>query len=152
MRGAVAAALALSLCGCGTLPKVFRHADPLSAEEHARLGAAYEAEGLGAEAEKQYVRALVLDKRHQGAWMALGNRAYEAGDYEKAERCYRRVLRIAPRHAGAANNLAMAYLARGKRLAQARKLALEALPEAGALRPHVLDTLARLDAAERLRK
>jgi tetratricopeptide (TPR) repeat protein len=148
VRRLAAAALAFSLCGCGTLPKVFRHADPLSAEEHARLGAAYEIEGLGEEAEKQYLRALVLDDRHEGAWMALGNRAFAAGDLAKARRCYRRVLKLAPRHAGAANNLAMVYVARGERLAEARALAEGALAQGGPLRPYILDTLEQIAKRE----
>lgn len=150
-RLAAAAALALALTSCAGLPRVFRAADPLTAEEHARLGAAYESRGLTAQAEKQYLRALVLDRRHAGAWMALGNAAYTAGDLRKAERVYRRVLRLEPGHPGAANNLAMVYLAQGRRLPQARALAEGALERAGPLRPHVLDTLAQIAKREALR-
>lgn len=141
-------AAALALCSCAGLPRVFVASDPLTAEEHARLGAAYEAQGLSAEAEERYLRALVLDRRHQGAWMALGNRAYAAGDLAKAARCYRRVLKLAPGHAGAANNLAMVHLARGERLAEARALAEGALANAGPLRPYILDTLERIAKEE----
>lgn len=148
---ALAAALALSLSACGTLPKVFRAGDPLSADEHARLGAAYEKQGLAAEAEKQYRRSLVLDRRRPEPWIALGNLAFGRGDLRLAERCYKKALKLAPEHAGAANNLAMVYVSRGERLAEARALAEAALPRAGALRPHVLDTLERVAAAERLK-
>lgn len=149
-RLAAAAALALALTSCAGLPRVFRDADPLTAEEHARLGAAYESRGLTAEAERQYLRALVLDRRHTGAWMALGNAAYTAGDLRKAERVYRRVLRLEPDHPGAANNLAMVYLTQDRRLPQARALAEGALERAGPLRPHVLDTLAQIAKREAL--
>lgn len=145
-----AAALALALTSCAGLPRVIRAADPLTAEEHARLGAAYESQGLAEAAQRQYLRALVLDRRHTGAWMALGNAAYAAGDFGKAARRYRRVLRLEPGHPGAANNLAMVYLAQDRRLPQARALAEGALERAGPLRPHVLDTLAQIAKREAL--
>ena len=137
-------AMAGSLASCASLPLVFRSSDPLTADEHARLGAAYDEQGRGKEAEKQYARALVLDSGHAGAWMALGNRAYAAGDLEKARRCYERVLKLAPGHAAAANNLAMVYLERG-RLDEAKALAEAALAKEGPLRPYILDTLARIE-------
>ncbi len=145
LRGAAAVALALSLCSCGTLPLVFRSNDPLTADEHARLGAAYEEQGLDQEAEKQYLRALVLDRRHEGAWMALGNRAFASGDLAKAERCYKRVLKTSPHHPGASNNLAMVYVTQGKRLDEARALANDALAQESPLKPYILDTLARIE-------
>jgi len=147
-RRVAAVAVLLTLCACGSLPRVFIASDPLSAEEHARLGAAYEDQGLAAEAEAQYLRALVLDRRHRGAWMALGNRAYAAGDLAKAARCYRRVLKLEPGHPGAANNLAMVHLARGERLAEARSLAEGALARAGELKPYLLDTLEKIAERE----
>ncbi|MDP3543603.1 MAG: tetratricopeptide repeat protein [Elusimicrobiota bacterium] len=144
MRRFAAAALALALTSCAGLPRVFRAADPLTAQEHARLGAAYDSQGLTAAAERQYLRALVLDPRHTGAWMALGNAAYAAGKYGRAARRYRRVLNLEPGHPGAANNLAMVYLAQNRRLSQARVLAESALANAGTLRPHILDTLEQI--------
>lgn len=147
MRG-LAFALAAALAACAPLPKVFVDRDPLTADEHARLGAAYEAQGALSDADAQYERAVARDRRHHGAWMALGNRAYAAGDYSKAAWRYRTVLRLVPRHPGASNNLAMVYLAQNRRLDEAEALAQDALVQGGPLRPHILDTLARI---ERLR-
>lgn len=138
-------ALAAALAGCAGLPKVFVDRDPLSADEHARLGAAYEAQGEKKAADAQYLRAVALDRRHQSAWMAIGNRAFEDGDLEKARRCYRRVLGFAPRHPGASNNLAMVYLAQGRRLDEAEALAKDALAAEGPMKPYALDTLARIE-------
>lgn len=140
-----ALALAAALAGCAPLPKIFSVSDPLTADEHARLGAAYEAQGALAEADAQYERAVALDRRHHGAWMALGNRAYAAGEFAKAARRYRIVLRLVPRHPGASNNLAMVYLAQNRRLDEAEALAHDALVQGGPLRPHILDTLARIE-------
>lgn len=138
--------------GCAGLPKALRARDALSADEHARLGAAYEEQGGRDDARAQYRLALALDPRHQGAWMALGNRAYADGEFKKAERCYRRMLRLEPGHAGAANNLAMVYLAQGRRLDDARDLARGALLRSGPLEPYILDTLARIERLRESRK
>ena len=142
---ALALALGLGLAGCASLPKVFVDRDPLTADEHARLGAAYEAQGSVADAKAQYERAVAADKRHAGAWMALGNLAFEEGDFAKAGRRYRLVLKLVPRHPGASNNLAMVYLAQNRRLDEAEALAQDALVQGGPLRPHILDTLARIE-------
>lgn len=152
----LAAALAASLAGCAPLPKIFRDRDPLTADEHARLGAAYEAQGERKDADAQYLRAVALDRRHEGAWMAIGNRAYEERDYKKARRCYLRVLSLAPGHPGASNNLAMVYLAQDRRLEEAEALAADALAREGPLKPYLLDTLAQIrkrrgEAASRAR-
>ncbi|MDD5303096.1 MAG: tetratricopeptide repeat protein [Elusimicrobia bacterium] len=144
LRRVLAAALAASLAGCVQLPRIFRDRDPLTADEHARLGAAYEAQGEKKAADAQYLRAVALDRRHEGAWMALGNRAYEEGDFDKARRCYLRVLSLAPRHPGASNNLAMVYLAQDRRLEEAEALAKDALAREGPLKPYLLDTLAQI--------
>lgn len=141
----LALALAAALAGCAGLPKVFAEPDPLTADEHARLGAAYEEQGEKKAADAQYLRAVASDRRHLGAWMAMGNRAFEDGDLEKARRCYRRVLGLAPRHPGASNNLAMVYLAQGRRLDEAEALAKDALAADGPMKPYALDTLAQIE-------
>lgn len=138
------AVLAGLLAGCGHLPVLIAPRDPLSAEEHAGLGAAYEAQGLRREAVEQYQAALKKDPAYVPAWMAFGNASFEAGELKKAERSFRRVLKLSPRHPGAANNLAMAYLARNKRLDEAERLAQEALAQDGPLKPYILDTLAHI--------
>jgi Flp pilus assembly protein TadD len=141
LRLVLAGALAASGCA---LPKVFRDRDPLNADEHARLGAAYETQGEKPAADEQYRLAIALDPRHEGAWMALGNRAFEERRFAKARRCYLRVLRLEPHHPGASNNLAMVYLAQDTRLDEAEALARDALAADGPLKPYILDTLAQI--------
>ncbi len=102
------------LQGCSALPQLVRHSDPLSAEEHVRLGTPYEAQGLKEEAVQQYKTALHLQKNNIPALAAWGNLAFEKGDWKKAEACYRRILRLDPDQAGANPNLARGYLATGK--------------------------------------
>jgi Flp pilus assembly protein TadD len=111
-----------------------------------RLGAAYESASLPGDALSQYQSAVRLAPKNPEAWLALGNCEYQKGAFAKAEVDYRHVLRISPQHAGAKNNLAMTYLAENKKLDEAERLALEALEDAGPLKPYVLDTLAKIRA------
>ncbi len=138
------AALAGLLAGCAHLPVLSVPGDPLSAEEHTRLGASYGAQGLRKEAAAQYEAALKKEPAYVPAWMAFGNASFDAGDLKSAERSFRRVLRLSPHHAGAGNNLAMVYLARDADLAEAERLAQEALAQDGQLKPYILDTLANI--------
>ena len=138
-------ALAGLFAGCAHLPILIVPRDPLSAEEHVRLGAAYEAQDLRKEAAEQYEFALKKDPAYVPAWMASGNASFEAGDFKNAERCFRRALKLSPHHAGAANNLAMIYLAQNINLDEAERLARWALAQDGPLKPYILDTLANID-------
>ena len=136
--------LAVLFQGCSALPQLVRHRDPLSAEEHLRLGASYEAQGLTDSAARQYQAALHLQKNNIPALIARGNLAFEKADWKNAEACYRRVLRLDPAHVGANNNLAMVYLSSGKDLDKAERWARMALEQGGPLKPYVLDTLAAI--------
>jgi tetratricopeptide (TPR) repeat protein len=146
-RRALSPALALAslLAGCGHLPVLIVPRDPLSAEEHARLGASYEAQGLRREAGEQYGAAVRKDPAYASGWMAYGNFSFDGGDLKNAENSFRRVLKLSPRHAAADNNLAMVYLAQGVKLDEAERLAREALAQEGPLKPYILDTLANVD-------
>lgn len=142
-------ALSCGLTACAHLPPLIGQQDALSAKEHAQLGAAYEAQGLQTEAAAQYEAAARKDPAEVEAWVALGNLSFNAGDWAGAERYYRRALKASPHHAGAGNNLAMVYLAQDKNMDQAEGLAAEALTQAGALKPYILDTLANIYLRQR---
>ncbi len=135
---------AVLLSGCGHLPVLIVPRDPLSTEEHARLGATYEAQGLQKEAEAQYVAALEKDSDYVPALMAAGNAAFASGDLKSAARLFRRVLKLSPDYARAQNNLAMTYLAQNKDLDEAELLAQKAAALDGPLKPYFLDTLANV--------
>lgn len=145
LKRAAAAALAAGLAGCaGMGGGGTRVEDPLSADEHMRLGASYEDQSLRSAASKEYAAALRKNKDYLPALMALGNVAFQNGDLIEAEIFYRKVLRLVPDHAGANNNLAMVFLVRNSRLETAEKLVKTALRSAGPFRPYVLDTLANV--------
>jgi tetratricopeptide (TPR) repeat protein len=132
------------LQGCSTLPSLVRHRDPLTANDHLRLGESYETQGLQEAALQQYQAAFKLQKNNIPALVAWGNLAFLRGDWKTAAQCYRRILRLEPTHAGANNNLAMVDLATGKDLDLAEQRAQMALKQGGPLRPYVLDTLATI--------
>ena len=145
--------LVLLVCGalsaCANIPHLFKAADPLTADEHFRLGSAYEAEGLQDAAVRQYQRAVRLNPSDPEPWVALGNIKFKRGNFSLAEGDYLRALNISPFHAGAQNNLAMTYLAQNKNLKEAERLAKSALRQTGPLQPYVLDTLANIYEHER---
>lgn len=142
VRAFALAFLAGLLTGCAGLPRPATYRDALSPEEHVRLGTAYEAQGLRPEALKQYQAAVRGDKGCAECWLALGNYEFTDGRFGAAGAAFRKALKAAPQHSGAANNLAMTLLADNGSLAEAEALALQALQNAGALKPYVLDTLA----------
>jgi len=136
--------LACLLAACAHAPRLGEAADALSAEEHLRLGASYEAQGMRADAVRQYEEAVSRSTSCAEGWLALGNIAFTDGRLTAAEDCYRKALQASPQHPGAANNLAMVYLEQNGSLTEAEALAQSALLNAGALRPYVLDTLANI--------
>lgn len=150
MRGrciAVAAlAAALALASCSHI--VVLH-DPLSADEHTDLGAAYEARGKFDLAAREYHRALKLDPAHHHARFNLGNVEAARGRWPAAEKCYRRALRDSSDDADAMNNLAIALLRQGRKLDEARTLAARAAASGGARDSLYRATLTEIEAASR---
>lgn len=139
---ALASAVLLAACSHGQRAGAYR--DPLSPAEHVRLGTSYEGQGLRAEAAAQYRAAVRSDPGCAECWLALGNAEFSEGRFKKAGTAFRRALKASPHHPGAANNLAMVLLACDGSLPEAEALAQDALSNAGALRPYVLDTLAAI--------
>jgi Tfp pilus assembly protein PilF len=142
-------ALACLLAGCAHISRVAGYRDALGPQEHLRLGASYEAQGLRQEASGQYRLAVKGDPGLAEGWLALGNMEFTDGRLEEAGADFRKALKASPHRAGASNNLAMVALAGNGSLAEAEALAQDALLTAGALRPYVLDTLANIYLRER---
>ena len=144
IRGVLAALLMCGLQACSNLPRLVVLNDPLTPEEHVTLGMSYMQEGLTEKAVEEFRAALKRQPGNVPALVALGNVSFEQGKLKEAEKYYRKVLAEVPGHPGAANNLAMVYVARGEQLEEAEKMALAALAQAGPLRPYCLDTLANI--------
>lgn len=140
----LAGPLALAACAACAMPPLLRSKDPLTADEHVSLGAAYETQGERDAAARQYQAALRLRPGYAPAGIALGDLDFQAGELGPAERCFKAVLKSDPRDAAASNNLAMVYLSAHKDAAEAERLVKQALAQDGAPRPYLLDTLVRV--------
>lgn len=95
------------------LPKTVWFTDPLTAEEHADLGAIYEKQGNQERALQEYMKAVKKDPKNLAALTGLGNLALDQGQPKLAIRYYERALKVAPENAVVLNNLAMAWLTAG---------------------------------------
>jgi len=143
-------ALLLLLCaallavGC-SMPRIAIHDDPLSPEEHLKLGMSYEAGREPERAVDEYRRAA---RKVPLAHLYLGNALFGLGRLDPAEAEYREAVRLLPDNAEALNNLAWLLVQRGRSLAEAEDLAARAVrlePGRAAFR----DTLAAARAAKK---
>jgi len=117
------ACLALLAVGCG-LPHYVILDDPLSPQEHLKLGLSYEKQGKYQAAVKEYKDAA---KKIDVAWLLLGNAEFHLGNDDAAEGAYRQAIARMPENTRSYNNLAWLLCARGKKLAEAEALARKAL-------------------------
>lgn len=129
------------LAGCG-MPRVIVLHDPLTAEEHWRLGLAYQSEGNTQGAMEEYRAGLKRDKNDPRLWTSIGHLHQILGDDSEAIQAYRRALTIDQDSALAGNNLAWLYAHRSERLSEAEILVRRALAADPGHRAFYLDTLA----------
>jgi len=132
--------LALLLSGC-SLPKIIVLHDPLSADEHVRLGSIYDAQGKSGLARDQYKAAVRQDRKHLLAWALLGDSAYRLKEYEEAEKAYGKALDLDPKSGDLHNNLAWVYVQQDRKLSKAQDLVMSAMELNPDHRPYYLDTL-----------
>jgi len=128
------------LSGC-SLPKLIVLHDPLSAEEHMRLGSIYDSQGKTDLAREQYRAATVQDKKNTKAWTLYGDLSFRLGDLNEADGAYQRALDLDPGNGDLYNNLAWVSVQQGKDLEKARELVGMALELKPGNRPYYLDTL-----------
>ncbi|MDA8157128.1 MAG: tetratricopeptide repeat protein [Actinomycetota bacterium] len=146
----------LSLAACAALLCLFLSAcshiiilkDPLTPEEHIKLGVAYEQKGELDAAIDQYSRAIKEDRKNSAAYLFLGNSWFEKKDYAKAEKNYRKAIAASPANAEAYNNLAWLLYTEKTDLQEARALSAKAAQ----LEPSnkdFKDTLAKIEGASK---
>jgi Tfp pilus assembly protein PilF len=132
--------LALLFSGC-SLPQIIVLHDPLSAEEHIKLGGIYDSQGKTGLAREQYRFAVRQDPKNGRALSLLGDIAYREKDYPDAENAYKKAWDLDPTNGDLLNNLAWVYVQQDKRLGKAQELVRAALERTPAHRPYYLDTL-----------
>lgn len=143
LRAALFLSLLLQLTACA-FPKVVILNDPLSEEEHLRLGLSYEAQGEWDRAISEYRTALDKGGSPSVIFGYLGNVYYAKKEYAAAEESYEKSLQRDPRNAPILNNLASLYLAERKELAEAEWLVQRAIALDPPRKPYYLDTLAEI--------
>jgi tetratricopeptide (TPR) repeat protein len=157
LLAAMTIALVLSLSACpkpgpipGPVPVATRRHDPLTADDHARLGAVYERQGEKEAAVREYAAALSKDKKSLVALAGLGNLALAEDQPGLAIKYYRRALALEPENPVVLNNLAMAYI-EAKKPKPALAYAEQAAQFGGEDDPRILDTRgqARILAGDR---
>ena len=130
----------IALAGC-SLPKIVVLHDPLSAEEHVKLGSIYASQGKVALARDQYQAAVKQDPKNARAWSLLGDTGYALKDYTGAERAYDSALKLDPKSGDLHNNLAWVYVQQDRKLSKAQDLVMAAMDLNHDHRPYYLDTL-----------
>jgi Flp pilus assembly protein TadD len=105
--------LILHLCGC-SLPKIVVIEDPLTAQQHNDLGVVYLKKGQYELAQKEYLKALKLQKNWAVPYFNLGNLFYQINDFKEAEKYYRKALDVDQGNADVMNNLAYLLYREGK--------------------------------------
>ncbi|MBW1981178.1 MAG: tetratricopeptide repeat protein [Deltaproteobacteria bacterium] len=116
--------------------------DPLSAEEHLKLGLAYEQKGDYHSAIREYTRAA---REYPVAYLYMGNVYFLQENLPEAERHYRIAIQKLPDNPQPYNNLAWLYLSRRVKLEQAELLARKSVGLAPPDKKGVyLDTLEKI--------
>jgi Tfp pilus assembly protein PilF len=134
----LAALLLFSAC---SFPRIIVLHDPLSSDEHVRLGGIYASQGETAHARDQYRLAVEADKKNGKAWQLLGDVSYQLKEYKEAEKAYGEALDLDPANGDLQNNLAWVYVQENKRLGKAKELVEKAMQSTPQHRPYYLDTL-----------
>ena len=128
--------------GCAAFPQIVIHDDPLTPEEHLKLGMAYES---NKETERAVAEYELAARKVPLAYLYLGNALVGMGKLAEAEDAYRAGQKQMPDNTEVLNNLAWLLYTRKKALPEAEKLAARAVSlEPG--RAAFKDTLAAIRA------
>jgi tetratricopeptide (TPR) repeat protein len=111
------------ISGC-SLPRIIVLEDPLSPEEHLKLGMAYESKKEYDLAAAEYTTA---SPSLPAAYLFLGNVLFLQGKYAESEQRYRRAIKELPGDPRPYNNLAWLYYTQGINLEEAENLARRAV-------------------------
>ena len=123
------------------MPRIIIYDDPLSSEEHLKLGMAYEKDGEFDNAITEYKAAV---KRLPIAYLYLGNVYFQKNELDQAEKYYKKGIRKESHNADVHNNLAWLYYIRKENLDRAETLALKAMELDPSKRDVYMDTLEKV--------
>lgn len=132
--------LVVIIAGCA-MPRIIIYDDPLSSEEHLKLGMAYEKDGELDNAIGEYKAAA---RKLPIAYLYLGNVHFQKNELDQAEKYYKKAIRKEAHNADAHNNLAWLYYIREENLDKAENLALRAMELDPSKRDIYMDTLEKV--------
>lgn len=132
--------LLVIIAGCA-MPRIIIYDDPLSSEEHLKLGMAYEKDGELDNAIGEYKAAA---RKLPIAYLYLGNVHFQKNELDQAEKYYKKAIRKEAHNADAYNNLAWLYYIREENLDKAENLALRAMELDPSKRDVYMDTLEKV--------
>ena len=127
------------LCAC-SLPRIIILNDPLSPEEHNKLGGIYESQGKFDLAAQQYREALKKEPKSVSSLLLLGDLSFRAGNYSEAEASYKKAIKLQPGNGDIYNNLCWVYLEQRAGIEKAEDLIRKALDVTPEHRAYYLDT------------
>lgn len=127
--------------GCSGIPKIIVLHDPLSADEHARLGRIYESQGKDELALAEYRAGVKKDENNIDLWRFLAELSYRRGDFKTAERGFEKTTVLQPENGDLYNNLAWVYIKQRRRFKKAEALTRKAMQLKPENRPYYQDTL-----------
>jgi len=136
--GAAITAL-LAVSGC-SLPRVIVLNDPLSAEEHEKLGEAYESRKEFDLAAQQYREALKKNPQSASLLLLLGDHFFTIKLYPEAESAYLKALKLQPENGDIYNNLCWVYLEQHVKKEKSLDLVNAAMAVTPEHRAYYLDT------------
>lgn len=144
MRGSARAALfsltaLLFFSGC-SLPRIIILKDPLSVEEHLRLGSIYQDQGKLDLAEQQYREAVRKDSKSIQALRFLADISFIMKKYQEAESGYKKAIKLQPQNGDIYNNLCWVYLEQNSRIDRAEELIEKAIAATPDHKPYYQDT------------
>jgi tetratricopeptide (TPR) repeat protein len=130
------------IAGCAHIGFEDRGEDSLSAQEHFTLGSIYEKKGEPELALREYEMALNRNSHFLlPAMTRLGELSYRMDQYDKAEKYYRKAIKMAPRNGDLYNNLCWVYLSQEKKLKKTESLIMRAMELTPEHKGYYLDTL-----------
>ncbi len=131
----------IAIQGCSKNVKPVEAVNLLSADEHIKLGIAYEAKGDMDSAVEEYKKALLREPDNPRAHLFFGNVLMKKKDFEGAEREYKEVIYLNPSLCAAYNNLAWLYIKRHEKFSEAERLLKKAVALDVENSPAYYDTL-----------
>lgn len=138
--GALLLVALLFLESC-SLPRIFILKDPLTTEEHNKLGEIYASQGKDDLAAQQYQEALEKDPDSVSTLLLLGDLSFRREKYPDAEAAYKKAIQLRSRNGDVYNNLCWVYLQQNVKAEACEDLIRTAITLTPEHRGYYLDTL-----------